>query len=163
MSIWLFVAILAGVMISAIACVGLERAFVAIACSIDARRKSGVDELARLSRHQQALKRIDELERELKVGKYDPDRIALGFDDTKPEPKPLDPEVDDLPMPGAVEVNERCPCIACRSKRRDAKPVDDSWADVDVRDGVYGPETRGLVRRIVDNHGNWTEIRSFGS
>ena len=108
---------------------------------------------------------IDWLERDLKVGKYDPDRIALGFDDTeqKPEPKPLDPEVDDLPMPGAVEVNERCPCIACRSKRRDAKPVDDSWADVDVRDGVYGPETRGLVRRIVDSRGNWTEIRSFGS
>ena len=107
---------------------------------------------------------IDWLERELKVGKYDPDRIALGFDDTeqKPEPKPLDPEVDDLPMPGAVEVNERCPCIACRSKRRDAKPVDDSWADADVRDGVYGPKARGLVRRIVDNNGNWTEIRSFG-
>lgn len=106
---------------------------------------------------------IDWLERELKVGKYDPDRIALGFDDTKPEPKPLDPEVDDLPMPGAVEVNERCPCIACRSKRRNAKPVDDSWADADVRDGVYGPKTRGLVRRIVDNNGNWSEIRSFGS
>ena len=117
---------------------------------------------------------IDWLERELKVGKYDPDRIALGFDDTeqKPKPKPLDPEVDDLPMPGAVEVNERCPCVACRSKRRDteylgrvakAKPVDDSWADVDVRDGVYGPETRGLVRRIIDSRGNWTEIRSFGS
>ena len=98
---------------------------------------------------------IDWLERELKVGKYDPDRIALGFDDTKPEPKPLDPEVDDLPMPGAVEVNERCPCVACRSKRRNAKPVDDSWADVE-------PEPRGLIRRIVDNHGNWTEIRSFG-
>lgn len=106
---------------------------------------------------------IDWLERELKVGKYDPDRIALGFDDTKPEPKPLDPEVDDLPMPGAVEVNERCPCIACRSKPKPKpKPVDDSWADVDVRDGVYGPETRGLVRRIVDSRGNWTEIRSFG-
>lgn len=108
---------------------------------------------------------IDWLERDLKVGKYDPDRIALGFDDTeqKPEPKPLDPEVDDLPMPGAVEVNERCPCIACRSKRRDAKPVDDSWADVDVRDWVSEPEPRGLVRRIIDSRGNWTEIRSFGS
>lgn len=123
---------------------------------------------------------IDWLERELKVGKYDPDRIALGFDDTKPEPKPLDPEVDDLPMPGAVEVNERCPCIACRSKRRSreseelvdrlladlneakAKPVDDSWADVDVRDWVSEPAPHGLIRRIVDNHGNWTEIRSFG-
>ena len=110
---------------------------------------------------------IDWLERDLKVGKYDPDRIALGFDDTeqkpKPKPKPLDPEVDDLPMPDAVEANEGCPCAACRSGRRDAKPVDDSWADVDVRDGVYGPETRGLVRRIVDSRGNWTEIRSFGS
>lgn len=111
---------------------------------------------------------IDWLERELKVGKYDPDRIALGFDDTKPEPKPeprpLDPEIDDLPMPRAVEVNERCPCIACRSKRRDteylgrvakAKPVDDSWADYEAKGA--------LIRRIVDNHGNWTEIRSFGS
>ena len=110
---------------------------------------------------------IDWLERDLKVGKYDPDRIALGFDDTeqkpKPKPKPLDPEVDDLPMPDAVEANEGCPCAACRSGRRDAKPVDDSWADVDVRDGVYGPETRGLVRRIIDSRGNWTEIRSFGS
>ena len=100
---------------------------------------------------------IDWLERELKVGKYDPDRIALGFDDTKPEP-----------MPDAVEVNERCPCIACRSRRRDArrvdteylgrvakaKPVDDSWADYEAKGG--------LLRRIVDNHGNWTEIRSFG-
>ena len=100
---------------------------------------------------------IDWLERELKVGKYDPDRIALGFDDTKPEPKP-----------DAVEVNERCPCIACRSRRRDArrvdteylgwvakaKPVDDSWADYEAKGG--------LLRRIVDNHGNWTEIRSFG-
>ena len=108
---------------------------------------------------------IDWLERDLKVGKYDPDRIALGFDDTEPKPKP-----------DAVEVNERCPCVACRSKRRDAsrvdteylgrvakaRPVDDSWADVDVRDGVYGPKTGGLLRRIVDNHGNWTEIRSFG-
>ena len=99
---------------------------------------------------------IDWLERELKVGKYDPDRIALGFDDTKPEPKPLDPEVDDLPMPGAVEVNERCPCIACRSKRRDAEPVNDSWADIE-------PEPGALVRRIIDSRGNWTEIRSFGS
>ena len=106
---------------------------------------------------------IDFLERELKVGKYDPDRIALGFDDTEQKPKPLDPEVDDLPMPDAVEANEGCPCAACRSGRRDAKPVDDSWADVDVRDGVYEPEPRGLVRRIVDNNGNWTEIRSFGS
>src|SRR5699024_12186376 len=44
----------------------------------------------------------------------------------------------------------------------EAKPVDDSWADVDVRDGVYGPKTGGLLRRIVDSHGNWTEIRSFG-
>lgn len=119
---------------------------------------------------------IDWLERDLKVGKYDPDRIALGFDDTEPKPKPLDPEIDDLPMPDAVEVNERCPCVACRSKRRDAvafdreylgrvakaKPVDDSWADVDVRDWVSEPEPRGLIRRIVDNHGNWTEIRSFG-
>lgn len=121
---------------------------------------------------------IDWLERDLKVGKYDPDRIALGFDDTEPKtkPKPLDPEIDDLPMPDAVEVDERCPCVACRSKRRDAsrvdtehlgrvakaKPVDDSWADVDVRRGAREPEPRGLVRRIVDNHGNWTEIRSFG-
>ena len=112
---------------------------------------------------------IDWLERDLKVGKYDPDRIALGFDDT--EQKPLDPEVDDLPMPDVIEESERCPCVACRSKRRDtelnakigAKPVDDSWADADVRDGVYGPKTRGLVRRIVDNNGNWSEIRSFGS
>lgn len=106
---------------------------------------------------------IDWLERELKVGKYDPDRIALGFDDTEQKPKPLDPEVDDLPMPDAVEANEGCPCAACRSGRRDAEPVDDSWADADIRDGVYGPETRGLVRRIVDSRGNWTEIRSFGS
>ena len=108
---------------------------------------------------------IDWLERDLEVGKYDPDRIALGFDDTEQKPEP-----------DAVEVNERCPCVACRSRRRDAvafdreylervakpKPVDDSWADVDVRDGVYGPKTGGLLRRIVDNHGNWTEIRSFG-
>lgn len=126
---------------------------------------------------------IDWLERELQVGKYDPDRIALGFDDTEPEPKPLDPEVDALPMPDAVEADEGCPCAACRSKRRaetseelvdrllaelneakpKPKPVDDSWADVDVRDGAYGSETRGLLRRIVDSRGNWTEIRSFGS
>ena len=100
---------------------------------------------------------IDWLERDLEVGKYDPDRIALGFDDTEPKPKP-----------DAVEVNERCPCIACRSRRRDArrvdteylgwvakaKPVDDSWADYEAKGG--------LLRRIVDNHGNWTEIRSFG-
>lgn len=135
------------------------------------------------NRHEETLKRIDELERELQVGKYDPDRIALGFDDTeqRPEPKPLDPEVDALPMPDAVEADEGCPCAACRSKRRaetseelvdrllaelneaKPKPVDDSWADVDVRGGVYGPETRGLVKRIVDSRGNWTEIRSFGS
>src|SRR5699024_10974297 len=44
----------------------------------------------------------------------------------------------------------------------ETKPVDDSWADVDVRDWVSEPEPRGLIRRIVDNHGNWTEIRSFG-
>ena len=145
------------------------------------RRRKPDLELERLARHQRTLKRIDELERELQVGKYDPDRIALGFDDTEPEPKPLDPEVDALPMPDAVEADEGCPCAACRSKRRargseelvdrlladlneaKPKPVDDSWADVDVRDGVYGPETRGLVRRIIDSRGNWTEIRSFGS
>ena len=144
------------------------------------RRRKPDLELERLARHQRTLKRIDELERELQVGKYDPDRIALGFDDTEPEPKPLDPEVDALPMPDAVEADEGCPCAACRSKRRaetseelvdrllaelneaKPKPVDDSWADVDVRDGVYGPKTGGLLRRIVDNHGNWTEIRSFG-
>ena len=123
---------------------------------------------------------IDFLERDLKVGKYDPDRIALGFDDTKPEPKPLDPEIDELPMPDAVKADEGCPCGVCRSQRRSreseelvdrlladlneakAKPVDDSWADVDVRDWVSEPEPRGLIRRIVDSHGNWTEIRSFG-
>ena len=123
---------------------------------------------------------IDFLERELEVGRYDPDRIALGFDDTKPEPKPLDPEIDELPMPDAVKADEGCPCGVCRSQRRSReseelvdrlladlneakpKPVDDSWADENIRDGVYGPKTGGLLRRIVDNHGNWTEIRSFG-
>ena len=129
---------------------------------------------------------IDWLERDLKVGKYDPDRIALGFDDTEPKPKPrqkpkpLDPEIDELPMPDAVKADEGCPCGVCRSQRRSreseelvdrlladlneakAKPVDDSWADVDVRDWVSEPEPHGLLRRIVDNHGNWTEIRSFG-
>ena len=147
------------------------------------RRRKPDLELERLARHQRTLKRIDELERELQVGKYDPDRIALGFDDTEPEPKPLDPEVDALPMPDAVEADEGCPCAACRSKRRaetseelvdrllaelneakpKPKPVDDSWADADIRDGAYGSETRGLLRRIVDSRGNWTEIRSFGS
>ena len=170
MSIWLFVAVFAGVMISAIACVGLERAFVTIARSIGTRRQLSHDDDWNDQSPPKSLNYnyIDWLERELKVGKYDPDRIALGFDDTKPEPKPeprpLDPEIDDLPMPRAVEVNERCPCIACRSKRRDteylgrvakAKPVDDSWADYEAKGA--------LIRRIVDNHGNWTEIRSFGS
>lgn len=115
---------------------------------------------------------IDWLERELKVGKYDPDRIALGFDDTeqKPEPKPLDPEIDELPMetPEQFSAEESAALVdrllaELREAKIGAKPVDDSWADADVRDGVYGPETRGLVRRIVDNNGNWSEIRSFGS
>ena len=117
---------------------------------------------------------IDWLERDLKVGKYDPDRIALGFDDTeqKPEPKPLDPEIDELPMETPEQFSaEESDALVDRllgdlnelNAKIGAKPVDDSWADVDVRDGVYGPETRGLVRRIVDNNGNWSEIRSFGS
>ena len=117
---------------------------------------------------------IDWLERDLKVGKYDPDRIALGFDDTeqKPEPKPLDPEIDELPMEtpeqfsaegSAALVDRLLGDLNELNAKIGAKPVDDSWADVDVRDGVYGPETRGLVRRIVDNNGNWSEIRSFGS
>lgn len=115
---------------------------------------------------------IDWLERDLKVGKYDPDRIALGFDDTKPEPKPLDPEIDELPMETPEQFSaEESDALVDRllgdlnelNAKIGAKPVDDSWADVDVRDGVYGPETRGLVRRIVDSRGNWTEIRSFGS
>ena len=58
-----------------------------------------------------------------------------------------DPEIDALDMPAMIG----------------AKPVDDSWADADIRDGAYGSETRGLLRRIVDSRGNWTEIRSFGS
>ena len=167
MSIWLFVAVFAGVMISAIACVGLERAFVTIARSIGTRRQLSHDDDWNDQSPPKSLNYnyIDWLERDLEVGKYDPDRIALGFDDTEQKPEP-----------DAVEVNERCPCVACRSRRRDAvafdreylgrvakaKPVDDSWADVDVRDGVYGPEPSGLIRRIVDNHGNWTDIRSFG-
>ena len=113
---------------------------------------------------------IDWLERDLKVGKYDPDRIALGFDDTeqKPEPKPLDPEIDELPMetPGqfsAEESEELVDRLLADLNEAKPKPVDDSWADVDVRDGVYGPKTGGLVRRIIDSRGNWTEIRSFGS
>lgn len=117
---------------------------------------------------------IDWLERDLKVGKYDPDRIALGFDDTeqKPEPKPLDPEIDELPMetPGQFSAEESAALVDRLlgdlnelNAKIGAKPVDDSWADADVRDGVYGPETRGLVKRIVDNNGNWSEIRSFGS
>ena len=117
---------------------------------------------------------IDWLERDLKVGKYDPDRIALGFDDTeqKPEPKPLDPEIDELPMEtpeqfsaegSAALVDRLLGDLNELNAKIGAKPVDDSWADVDVRDGVYGPETRGLVRRIIDSRGNWTEIRSFGS
>lgn len=117
---------------------------------------------------------IDWLERDLKVGKYDPDRIALGFDDTeqKPEPKPLDPEIDELPMETPEQFSaEESASLVDRllgdlnelNAKIGAKPVDDSWADVDVRDGVYGPETRGLVKRIVDNNGNWSEIRSFGS
>lgn len=114
---------------------------------------------------------IDWLERDLKVGKYDPDRIALGFDDTKPKPKPLDPEIDELPMetPEQFSAEESAALVdrlladlnELKAKPK-AKPVDDSWADADIRDGVYGPETRGLVRRIVDNNGNWSEIRSFG-
>ena len=167
MSIWLFVAVFAGVMISAIACVGLERAFVTIARSIGTRRQLSHDDDWNDQSPPKSLNYnyIDWLERDLEVGKYDPDRIALGFDDTEQKPEP-----------DAVEVNERCPCVACRSRRRDAvafdreylgrvakaKPVDDSWADVDVRDGAYGPEPSGLIRRIVDNHGNWTDIRSFG-
>ena len=167
MSIWLFVAVFAGVMISAIACVGLERAFVTIARSIGTRRQLSHDDDWNDQSPPKSLNYnyIDWLERDLEVGKYDPDRIALGFDDTEQKPEP-----------DAVEVNERCPCVACRSRRRDAvafdreylgrvakaKPVDDSWADVDVRDGIYGPEPGGLLRRIVDNHGNWTDIRSFG-
>ena len=117
---------------------------------------------------------IDWLERDLKVGKYDPDRIALGFDDTeqKPEPKPLDPEIDELPMETPEQFSaEESDALVDRllgdlnelNAKIGAKPVDDSWADADIRDGVYGPETRGLVRRIVDNNGNWSEIRSFGS
>lgn len=115
---------------------------------------------------------IDWLERDLKVGKYDPDRIALGFDDTeqKPEPKPLDPEIDELPMetPEQFSAEESDALVdrllaELREAKPKPKPVDDSWADADVRDGVYGPKTRGLVRRIVDNNGNWSEIRSFGS
>ena len=117
---------------------------------------------------------IDWLERDLKVGKYDPDRIALGFNDTeqKPEPKPLDPEIDELPMETPEQFSaEESAALVDRllgdlnelNAKIGAKPVDDSWADVDVRDGVYGPETRGLVKRIVDNNGNWSEIRSFGS
>lgn len=117
---------------------------------------------------------IDWLERDLKVGKYDPDRIALGFDDTeqKPEPKPLDPEIDELPMEtpeqfsaegSAALVDRLLGDLNELNAKIGAKPVDDSWADADVRDGVYGPKTRGLVRRIVDNNGNWSEIRSFGS
>ena len=116
---------------------------------------------------------IDWLERELKVGKYDPDRIALGFNDTeqKPEPKPLDPEMPAIPDRSGQFSAEESAALVDRllgdlnelNAKIDAKPVDDSWADVDVRDGVYGPETRGLVKRIVDNNGHWSEIRSFGS
>ena len=110
---------------------------------------------------------IDWLERELKVGKYDPDRIALGFDDTeqKPEPKPLDPEIDELPMEtpeqfsaegSAALVDRLLGDLNELNAKIGAKPVDDSWADAE-------PEPRGLVKRIVDNNGNWSEIRSFGS
>ena len=89
--------------------------------------------------------------------------------------KPLDPEIDELPMatPGrsgqfsaeesAALVDRLLGDLNELNAKIGAKPVDDSWADVDVRDGVYGPETRGLVRRIIDSRGNWTEIRSFGS
>lgn len=114
---------------------------------------------------------IDWLERDLKVGKYDPDRIALGFDDTeqKPEPKPLDPEIDELPMetPEQFSAEESDALVdrllaELREAKPKPKPVDDSWADADIRRGAREPEPRGLLRRIVDNHGNWTEIRSFG-
>ena len=114
---------------------------------------------------------IDWLERDLKVGKYDPDRIALGFDDTEQKPKPLDPEMPAIPDRSGQFSAEESAALVDRllgdpnelNAKIDAKPVDDSWADADVRDGVYGPETRGLVKRIVDNNGNWSEIRSFGS
>ena len=87
-----------------------------------------------------------------------------------------DPEIDALEMPAipdrlgqfsaegsAALVDRLLGDLNELNAKIGAKPVDDSWADVDVRDGVYGPETRGLVRRIVDSRGNWTEIRSFGS
>ena len=83
-----------------------------------------------------------------------------------------DPEIDELPMetPGQFSAEESAALVDRLlgdlnelNAKIGAKPVDDSWADVDVRDGVYGPETRGLVRRIIDSRGNWTEIRSFGS
>ena len=83
-----------------------------------------------------------------------------------------DPEIDELPMetPGQFSAEESAALVDRLlgdlnelNAKIGAKPVDDSWADVDVRDGVYGPETRGLVKRIVDNNGNWSEIRSFGS
>ena len=87
-----------------------------------------------------------------------------------------DPEIDALEMPATPDRSgqfsaEESAALVDRllgdlnelNAKIGAKPVDDSWADVDIRRGAREPEPRGLVRRIVDNHGNWTEIRSFGS
>ena len=54
----------------------------------------------------------------------------------------------------------------------EAKAVDDSWADENLRDGVYGPRATEAMRRYVrgglhrtyrNDHGDSTEIRSWGS
>lgn len=99
---------------------------------------------------------IDWLERQLEVGKYDPDRIAIEreVELERQELTTVTSAVDEPPFPG------------------EAKPVDDSWADERVGDAVYGPRTAdairsysrgGLRRTMIDSDGNRTEIRSFGN
>ena len=73
-----------------------------------------------------------------------------------------DPEIDALEMPEQFSAEESGALVDRLlgdlnelNAKIGAKPVDDSWADVDPKPG-------GLVRRIVDSRGNWTEIRSFG-
>lgn len=88
--------------------------------------------------------------------------------------KQADPEIDALEMPAipdrpgqfsaeesAALVDRLLGDLNELNAKIGAKPVDDSWADVDVRGGSR--ERGGLLRRIVDNNGNWSEIRSFGS
>lgn len=119
------------------------------------RRKSGTDDLERLARHQRTLKRIDELERELEIGKYSPAAKEL---DARMAAEAKAEEM-------ARRAGWHAELVEKLRARGEDFPITEATRILGwFSDGRIDSTARPPLRRIVDEEtGEVSEIRAFGT